>query len=150
MKIDFDGVAKQFSTVPLGGFFMSGQESFGLCVGIDDTQRAAVFFPSKGQPLQACLYTHSINETLVHYPNAAIRLDPKSAAPTGSFPPTLILAGSNLFIRAFEKGYNYRTFDVSTGMMNNSVVERETLSFAQWSIGMVVDSKFEKLYSCPP
>ncbi|WP_453951830.1 hypothetical protein [Bradyrhizobium sp. USDA 377] len=89
-----------------------------------------------------------MHQTFIHFPDAVLRLKLSSftAAVTGA---GLICVGTQRFIRGrYEQRSQYSTFNVENGAIDQ-IAEYECVQFSQWSAGIIVDGKFEELYSFP-
>lgn len=152
MKVDFTGVVTSFDGIPPGDFFMFDLRSggaFGLCVAIADNKKAALSLPSANSKDRAWIQVGGLtHQTFIHFPDAVLRLKLSSftAVVTGA---GLICVGTQRFIRGYEQqGFQYSTFNVESGAMDQ-IAEHEGVQFSQWSAGIIIDGKFEELYSFP-
>jgi hypothetical protein len=157
MKVDFTGVVTNLDGIPLGGFFMfdlSSGGAFGICVAAADNTRAVIALPTSASPQRQIgwLQTGGLHQTFIHFPEAVLRPALSSATQAGSSAAgsVLICAGQKRFVRGYEnRGYQYRTFNVETGLVEE-VPSHDVVYFTQWSVGLLVDDRFEELYSYPP
>lgn len=157
MKVDFNGVTTNFDGIPLGGFFMfdlSRGGSFGICVAAADNKRAVISLPTSSTPREqrlGWLQIGGLNQTFIHFPDAVLRPVLSSVAEVGSLVGSaLMCAGRKRFIRGYENSpFQYRTFNIETGEAEELLVH-DVVLFTRWGVGLLVDSKFEEIYSFPP
>ncbi|WP_338833292.1 Ig-like domain-containing protein [Bradyrhizobium septentrionale] len=151
MQVDFSGVVTDISGIPPGGFFQfSSDGSFGLCVVDDGGTKAALTLPTADSKnhtiwIQTGDLTH---QPLIHFPDAVLRpeLSSRTSRVIGS---GLICAGVQRFILGYEAQFQYKTFDVESGLIA-ALDDHQAVQFSEWSAGQIVDGKFEELYSFPP
>jgi hypothetical protein len=158
VRIEFSGSVVSFDDLPIGGFFMSELNrggAFGLCVSIADTKKAVIVFPNKGSSQESVsLETGGLaNETFIHFAGAVLRPDLESvmAGEAGSPFGALISLDGHYYIRAQDGRlrHHYRTFNVQSGLAEDPKGTGSAFHFARWKAGLMIDQKFEPIFSLP-
>jgi len=147
MIVQIPVVSQKFSVMAIGGFFRSiRRKDFGFCVSIDGQTRAAIIFPEKGGHR---LLVGGLPTDVASYPDALVRVASEFGSPEEiGFGAVIRASDGNSYIQVSD-GFSggFRTFDLQTGLQTDLPNDVSPILYAHWKVGVLVDSKFEEIFS---
>jgi hypothetical protein len=154
MKLDVPGIAMAFEDLPIGSFFMfeRAHREFGICVS--DGQRLGAIILSTPERSGGSIPWLAIGglpqDSVVSFGAATLRANVADITTDTNQYGNLISAGSAFYMPAAEGFGNFRTFNVSTGLLEQMPRGTAAIAYARWSVGLMVDATFEAIFSFRP